>query len=253
MDLAGLRQRPAYFSYHTLWNALDWLFPPNCAGCEKLGDRWCGDCRAALIPLSSPLCPHCGKALQSGPSKQELCHACTVSPPVFTQLRSVCIYKNVARLAIHKLKYRKDIGLGESLAQSMIELLSTLHWPIDLVTCVPLSKNRMKERGYNQAAALALPTALGMGLPFVPLLLHKKRETPTQVGLSAHERRLNVEDVFEAGGQSHLDRTILLIDDVTTTGSTMNACARVLLDAGARQVFGLTFARAGLSDHNQPA
>jgi ComF family protein len=134
----------------------------------------------------------------------------------------------------------------------MLELMNTLPWSIDLVTCVPLSKTRMKQRGFNQAAMLARPLALGLHVPFQPLLLRKTREVPSQVGLSSQDRRRNVEDAFESGRTIHSSKRILVIDDVFTTGSTMNACARALFDAGAQQIYGLTFARAGLSDHNQP-
>jgi ComF family protein len=180
-----------------------------------------------------------------------LCQDCVAVPPAFTALRSTCIYRSGARKAVLRLKYGRDIGLGEALAAQMAAQISNLQWPVELVTCVPLSAGRRSQRGYNQAAALARPLALGMNLPFRPLLLRKKREVPSQVGLSFEERRLNVQDAFETGGSIQIGKNVLVVDDVTTTGSTMNACARALIDAGAQRVYGLTFARAGLSDHNQ--
>jgi ComF family protein len=148
-----------------------------------------------------------------------------------------------------RLKYSKDIGLSEMLARHLIQLKNGLPWQIDVVTCVPLSRGRFKNREYNQAAMLARPLALAIHRPFAPLLLRKTREAPTQVGLSAGERWKNVEGAFAAGDKAILSaRVILVVDDVTTTGSTMNACARVLTEAGAAAVYGLTFARAGLHD-----
>jgi predicted amidophosphoribosyltransferase len=97
---------------------------------------------------------------------------------------------------------------------------------------------------------IARPLAMTIPAPFLPVLLRKTREAPTQVGLSANDRRKNVDGAFEAGGAPLTAKRILVIDDVTTTGSTMNACARALLDAGAASVYGLTFARAGLHDHS---
>jgi ComF family protein len=132
----------------------------------------------------------------------------------------------------------------------MLSYLGQTGWAVDVVTCVPLSKGRLRERGYNQAALLARPLALGSCLPFFPLLLRKTREVPSQVGLTALERKRNVVDAFLADGQAQNLKRILVVDDVTTTGSTLEACARALLDAGAREVYGLTFARAGLHDHN---
>jgi competence protein ComFC len=250
MDLAGLRQRPAYFLYHWMWIGLDWLFPPRCAGCGVLGERWCDKCRRSISPFDEPLCLRCGLPIPVN-SVSSICFECQKNPPFFTSCRSVCIYKSSARKAIHRLKFGRDIGLGEALADVMLDFLTSLHWTIDLVTCVPLSKERMRERGYNQAAVLARPIALGLNLPFFPQLLRKSREVPSQVGLSAHERRLNVENAFKSSKMIQMSKHILLIDDVATTGSTMNACARALIDAGAQQVYGLTFARAGLNDHNQ--
>jgi competence protein ComFC len=251
MTLAGLRKRPAYLLYHFLWNSLDWVFPPHCAGCGKMGLRWCDDCRASLAVLSPPLCARCGAPLQQS-SAVDTCPECTSNPQPLSSLRSVCVYTGKARQALHRLKYGRDIGLGEALAHQMLDLFQNLDWEVDLVTCVPLSRARLRERGYNQAAMLARPIALGLVLPFQPLLLRKTREVPSQVGLSAHDRRRNVQDAFETGGLIPQAKSMLIIDDVTTTGSTLNACARTLIDAGVQQVFGLTFARAGLHDHNQP-
>lgn len=251
MTVAGLRQSPALLAYRLLWNALDWVLPPQCAGCGTTGERWCFDCRQSLQPLAGPVCSTCGGPTRGTPTSA-VCADCINTPPVFTAARSVCAYRGVARKAVHRLKYGLDIGLGESLGSQMFEHLLNLHWMIDMVTCVPLSQARLRQRGFNQSAMLARPLALGMRVPFQPLLLRKTREVPSQVGLSAQDRRLNVVDAFEAGRSLSGARRILVVDDVFTTGSTMNACARALFDAGAQQVFGLTFARAGLADHNQP-
>jgi ComF family protein len=160
------------------------------------------------------------------------------------------MYSGPARRAVIRLKYGRDIGLGEALTRHLVELLASLPWQIDRVTCVPLSKGRLKLRGYNQSAMLARPLALAIQRPFTPLLLRKTRESPSQVGLSARERRENVDGAFTAGyGPDLKGCTILVVDDVTTTGSTMNACARALKNAGAASIYGLTFARAGLRDH----
>jgi competence protein ComFC len=251
MTLAGLRQRPAFLLYRFLWNALDWVFPPHCAGCGELGERWCTTCRQSLTLLIPPLCSRCGVPLP-GNISADLCQECGAVTPCYTSSRSVCAYTGAARKAVHRLKYGREIGIGEALSIHMLQLLNTLSWSIDMVTCVPLSKARMQQRGYNQSALLARPIALGLRVPFQPLLLRKTREVPSQVGLSSQDRRRNVEDAFESGRLLHSSSRILVIDDVFTTGSTMNACARALFDAGAQQIYGLTFARAGLSDHNQP-
>lgn len=174
MDLAGLRQRPAYFLYHMMWNGLDWLFPPRCVSCSVLGERWCDTCRQSITYINEPLCLCCGLPLTVN-SASTMCAECENNPPFFTSCRSVCVYKGTARKAIHRLKFGRDIGLGDALAGLMLDFLNTLNWTIDLVTCVPLSKERYRERGYNQAAMLARPIALGLNLPFLPRLLAKTR------------------------------------------------------------------------------
>jgi competence protein ComFC len=170
--------------------------------------------------------------------------------PEFKALRSYCKYSGTARQAILRLKYSHDIGLGEILSRYLVQLLAELPWQIDVVTCVPISRRRLGERGYNQSAMLARPLALAFQRPFIPLLLRKTREAPSQVGMSAENRRKNVEGAFAASEKIALkNHSILVVDDVATTSSTMNACARVLCEAGATAVYGLTFARAGLHDH----
>jgi ComF family protein len=150
------------------------------------------------------------------------------------------------RNAIHRLKYKDDLGLGEILARLMVILFQKLMWEIDLIVPVPGSLARRKMRGYNQASLLAFPIALNCGIPYRPKALMKTRETPSQVGLSAAERHANVQDAFLAKKEMVAGKRILVIDDVTTSGATMEACARALVNKGARQVYGLTLARAVL-------
>jgi ComF family protein len=122
--------------------------------------------------------------------------------------------------------------------------LKNLAWQIDVIIPVPLGVARQKERGYNQAALIARPVALGTGRSYRPKALSRVRETKTQVGLSIEERRKNVGGAFKAERQRVVDKNVLLIDDVLTTGSTMEACAAALIEAGAGKVYGLTLARA---------
>jgi ComF family protein len=149
------------------------------------------------------------------------------------------------------LKYDHDISLGEALATPMIESLQKLNWSLDLVTPVPLGLVRLKERGYNQAALLARPIALCLSKPFRPRALQRKRETRSQVGLSVDERRSNMVDAFQADADIVGGKNILVVDDVATSGATLNACARSLLDAGAAKVYCFTLARAVYSPEMQ--
>ncbi|MDH5507737.1 MAG: ComF family protein [Anaerolineae bacterium] len=125
----------------------------------------------------------------------------------------------------------------------MANLLGTLNWDIDLVVPVPLSKGRLRERGYNQAAALARPLAWAWGLCYSDAALRKIRETSSQVSLSLDQRKANVVGAFSANPRIALNRNILVVDDVMTTGATLDACAAALKQAGAQYIYGLTLAR----------
>ncbi len=153
------------------------------------------------------------------------------------------------RKAVHHLKYRRDLALADVLAAQLLTLVLDAGWGLDGVLPVPLGKQRRKQRGYNQAALLAFPLAfplaLGLGKPYLGKALVRVRETRSQVGLSAAERRQNVAGAFLAP-HSHLveGRTLLLVDDVMTTGATLDAAASALVVAGAREVYAVTVARA---------
>ncbi len=129
--------------------------------------------------------------------------------------------------------------MGEVLSRPLIQMLREFRWPVDLVTAVPVGVARRAERGYNQAALLAWPLANSCSLPYQSRALVKSRETRTQVGLNRMERRQNVEMAYQARREFVAGKNILVIDDVATSGATLDACTKALLDAGANQVFGL--------------
>ncbi|MFC1879810.1 ComF family protein [Chloroflexota bacterium] len=130
------------------------------------------------------------------------------------------------------------------MARYLIGFLRVLAWPIDLIAPVPMGKARKAERGYNQAAFLALPLALGCRIPYQPKALIRSRQTRSQVGLTTEQRRVNVAGAFKANPDIVRDKTVLVVDDVATSGATMDACALALKDAGAAVVYGLALARA---------
>jgi len=239
-SLARLDQPPASKLYHLLWEAIDWVFPPHCGGCGAPGERWCRTCRDAAMPISGPICQRCGVMLRDG----DECDHCHAVSPAYTQVRSCYVFDGALRQALHRLKYSRDVGLGEALAQPMAALLAQLRWPVDLVTSVPLGKTRLSERGYNQSTLLARPLALAHRLSFSTRCLKRTRDTESQVTLTAAERHTNVQGAFWANPALVQGKSILLVDDITTTGSTIQECALALLDAGAKACYGLTAARA---------
>lgn len=232
--------RSVYTFYRLLWQSLDWLFPPACGGCEGAGTHWCESCQSSTTIIGDDICPKCGHPQTGG----DTCQNCASLSPVFSFLRSWAIYNGPLRDAIHRLKYQQDMALGEIFSRPMIQLLEVLEWRVNLVLPVPLSKERYQQRGYNQAGLLARPVALALNIPYQPKALERWRDTVSQVGLSADQRMDNVVGAFKASQGLVKDRSILVIDDVTTTGATINSCAQALLQAGAREVFALTLARA---------
>ncbi len=237
----------AYRAYRLIWESLDWLYPPNCGGCSRPGTRWCADCATKTSEITQQICPICGNPnLNSTP-----CQRCLSSRPNYTALRSYTVYSGAIREAVHRLKYQRDIGLGEMLSRLMINSLGKLNWSLDIVTSVPLGLVRFRERGYNQATLLARPIALYMELPFSAKLITRARETQSQVGLSVAERRQNMEGAFRAEKKLVRGKNILVVDDVATSGATLNACSKALLDEGAANVYGFSLARAIFTPENE--
>ena len=142
------------------------------------------------------------------------------------------------------MKYRRNIGLGEAIALQMTEFVRSLQWPVEVMIPVPLGKKRLKERGYNQVGLVAQPLAVELGWRYEPGALRKIRETRTQVGLTASERSENVQDAYRADPKVVERKSVILMDDVATTGSTISACTAALHSAGTLEVYVLTIARA---------
>ncbi len=244
ITLTELQMHPAFLFHHLLWIALDWIYPPICGGCEKPGQRWCSKCQQQTILIKEPCCQKCGRPLP----KAGTCQNCQSSSPPYRALRSWGIHSGPLRKAIHRLKYQGDLGLGEALAYPLIQIYKQVQWHVDLIVPVPLSLQRFRERGYNQASLLAKPVALYLKIPFSTRALKKVRHTDAQVGLNAFERAQNVRNTFRADPVRVAGKTVLVIDDVTTTGATLWECGRVLSEAGAKDVYGLTLARASFAD-----
>jgi ComF family protein len=159
-------------------------------------------------------------------------------------VRSWACYGGSLQEAIQKLKYKKDIGLANIFAQPLVGLLKALDWQIDLITAVPLDKQRLSTRGYNQAELLSKPISRVSGIPYVSDAIIKCFPTKSQVGLSESERMLNVLNAFKSNSDIVMGKTVLVVDDVVTTGATIDACSAALKDAGASKVYGISLARS---------
>jgi ComF family protein len=201
--------------------------------------------------IAGPVCDKCGEPTTY---LQHNIQDCIDSFQNLKWIRSYSHYQPPLSLALQKLKYHRDIGIAEVLAQYLVELYNKNKVDIDMVIPVPLSKKRLHERGYNQSFLLALPFAIMINKPINKQSLRRIKETRSQVGLDRHERFDNVTEAFFADTTSVYGKNILLIDDVSTTGSTLEACASALKIAGAKDIVGFTLARAvhthkGFSDH----
>jgi ComF family protein len=229
-----------YQVYRGFWAILDWLFPPDCGGCGNPGTRWCSECKKNVQLVPNPVCDVCGLPQ----TRSGLCDRCQQTNPSFKQLRSWAVFEAPVQGALHRLKYQRDIGLGEVLSNQMVAFVKNLGWPVDMMVPIPLGKKRMKERGYNQVAMVAMPLSMQLKLDYRPEVLGRVRETRSQVGLSAIERKKNVKDVFKAKTDGVRGRSILLMDDVSTTGATLSSAADALYASGADDVYAVTVARA---------
>ncbi len=238
---------------HFFRHILDFILPTSCSYCNgPVGDSgipfFCASCWADFSSLDGPVCPLCGKPFESpealSHSPDHRCLSCRQHPPVFDQALSVGYFEGPLREAIHQFKYRPCRSLGEPLARWMGKHIRPTGG-IDCIVPVPLHITRLRQRGFNQALIIAYELSRTFSLPFSYDNLSRVRPTRPQVELSGEERIKNVAGAFALKKPDELkDRDILLIDDVFTTGATMNECAGVLKEAGAARVTALTLARA---------
>jgi len=220
--------------------ALDLFFPQHCLGCGKEGALICPQCLRSLPELSGPLCPKCGKPQPGG----ILCQDCIDRRHSIDGIRSPLKFEGLAREAVHQFKYRNLRSLAGQLATILHEFLLANPVPFDCIIPVPLHAKRLRERGYNQSALLARELNKHLNLPVITSCLIRKHYVLSQARTkSAWERRQNVKDAFECLDNRIRERQVLLIDDVATSGSTLDACAKSLKSKGAKSVWGLVLAR----------
>lgn len=224
------------------WKFIDILFPPCCAGCGKWGERFCQACFNNSKRISPNICQVCGEPLKQ--KNGSICERCTSSEIYFTAVRSWALFEDPIKRAIHNLKYQRNMGLGEALAVPLARFLVNCDWEIDLITAVPLDQERYRERGFNQSVFMARPLGWITNISFCERALLRVRNTKSQVGLTVEERGENMDGAFWGNADIVKRKNVLVIDDVITTGSTLNACSKALIESGADHVFGLTLARS---------
>lgn len=224
-------------------HGLDLLFPPRCAACKKQGHVLCPACRAAIHPLAPPCCQRCGTPLAAG----NICPQCSFRIPALSGIRAYSSFAEPLRSCIYSLKYEGNTRLAEPLGLMLAQAYRHYALHADAIIGVPLDNKRQEQRGYNHAYLLAKVCAARVRVPLYSTMLVRHRATTAQVELTASERRQNVAGAFRCTPAfttgALLGRRILIIDDVCTTGATLEACAAPFFAAGAREVWALVLAR----------
>lgn len=242
-DLAALAPLPMQRKSATPLTAqvIDLLFPLHCGGCGKIGVAWCEACQAAVQTVPSPVCLRCGL-----PQAHEgRCATCATGTFRVSAIRAAALYAEPLSTAIHCFKYEGRADLHRPLGQLLAGYWQARRVTADLVAAVPLHADRLHERGFNQSQLLAEVLCATMRLPLLQAeILLRQRATQQQMRLNPLERHSNVQGAFAWQGPPLQGRKVLLIDDVATTGSTLEACAEALLAAGAGKIWALTVARA---------
>lgn len=223
---------------------LDLVYPPRCISCGYIGQEvLCASCLGLIQRLFPPLCEQCASPLPG-----EYCARCSGLSLSFDGCAAYGIYSDALRRAILNLKYRRWLRAVELLSAMLIETFQAdgngFLQTADCVLPVPIHRRRLADRGFNQSEQLAVPFCQAVELPLITDVLHRVYYTRPQVGLSGTKRWENVQNAFQVAKPEQIhNRHVLLIDDVMTTGGTVNACARALKEAGAARVSVLTIAK----------
>ncbi len=222
---------------------LDFALPPRCPGCGTIVDdvhSFCAECWTKIEFLGPGGCERCGLPLEA--TDADTCAACLARPPRLDQIRAAVLYDDVTRGVALRLKYGRKVALAKTMARYMTPLVGSGHGK--LFVPVPLHRRRLWQRGFNQAVFIASEVAKRCGGEVEANALRRVKRTPPLKGLSRLQRRRAVAGAFKVDPATELrGRTVVLVDDVFTTGSTANACARALQRAGATRVEFVSWAR----------
>jgi ComF family protein len=234
---------------HVTEKTLDLLLPPLCLSCDApvgANQALCPACWSGIHFITAPLCASCGAPFEAPVGDGMLCASCAANPPVFTAARSAMLYDDASKRLILSFKHSDRTHPAGALASWMHRAGQDFWAEADYVMPVPLHRWRLFKRRYNQSALLAQHLSIIAKKPILIDALVRLRPTPIQGRMNRKERQANVKSAF--GLNQHYaeqikGKTIVLVDDVLTTGATVNECSQVLLDAGAKAIKVLTLAR----------
>jgi ComF family protein len=240
-----------WFSRTFRW-VVNLVFPPVCPVCKTRLDKKeqdliiCTNCRTAIRPVCPPVCPRCSLPVPAGDGEGYFCGSCLQERRYFEIHRTGGLYEGALKEAIHRFKYEGVFPLVRFFGDLLQPTLGALSqdYPVAVMIPVPLHIRRLRERGFNQALLLAKELSSRTGIPYAERALKKVKDTPVQIGLKRKERNKNLKGAFQVKAQELIQgKAVMLVDDVYTTGATVNECSRALLKAGAERVAVLTVAR----------
>jgi ComF family protein len=237
---------------------VDWLYPPRCRACSESiqgcdREYFCSACWPQIQLVAHPFCTICGRPFPDSSGDDHVCGVCLARNPQYARAHSWACYpreeatEHPLRQVIQKFKYGRKVALGKPLGRLMArgceEFLLTCK--AEIIIPVPLHPRRLRWRGFNQSVLLARQIGRAYNLPLNCFALYRKIDTPPQTQLPEEERRKNMRGAFALSGKTAVrGKCLLLVDDVYTSGATVNECSRVLKQGGAREVSVLTLARA---------
>lgn len=229
-----ISREPSFFE-----KVIAFLFPPRCVACRARGVWLCDECRPQLPLIQAPVCPHCGAPVVDG-----FCPTfCARLPRELRALRTAGYFEGPLRQAIHRLKFSGERYLAEPLGELLATAWRQAPMPVDYILPVPMHPEDQARRGYNQSILLAREAGQLLGVEVLDGVLRKERRTAPQVGLARAERLQNLSGAFVCRDATLAGKAVALVDDVTTTGATLAACAQALRAAGVGHVYGLVLAR----------
>lgn len=223
------------------------IYPTRCLLCDEVlsfGEKSiiCTECKSDAIWITGSICKKCGKPLEC--HRLDLCYDCSKKMKYYNEGRGMWVYEGAVKKAIHKYKYGNRRGNGKAFAKELYQFyIENISWDIDCITSVPLHPEKLKERSFNQSALIADILGIRLGISVDNYMLIRTKNTKPQKDLSDFDRILNVMDAFSICNlSSSSGKNILIVDDIYTTGSTINSCAKVLKNHGAHNVYFLTLA-----------
>ena len=218
----------------------NFIFPKRCPICDNIvGTKQgiCNNCEKRIVYIKENYCMKCGKPIDN--AEQELCHDCDTKGHEFDVGRAVFLYNKPMKKAMYRFKYLNRREYAEVFAQKIVEHLreQIVKWEVETIVPIPLHKEKLRQRGYNQAALVARKVGEELGIPVDEKILARERKTGAQKSLNNLQRKNNLKNAFKIRQNDVQLKKVLLIDDIFTTGSTMDAASEALKKSGVKSVY----------------